>query len=108
AIPLSRLKSHSHLPCPNNCLCPICYLQLAENVRHVVAYCVRTEYQMLRNIRVALALSDQIQNFAFAIGQLRKRLGRNGWWRSIEERDHACGDGWAEDGLASAYRSDRT
>jgi hypothetical protein len=51
-------------------------LELAKDAGDVIADCFWTEHQPTCDLGVTQAASDQPQNFALAIGQLRERYGR--------------------------------
>jgi hypothetical protein len=64
-------------------------LELAEDAGDVIADRLWTEYQPTSDLGVTQAASDQPQNFALAIGQLRERYGRPLPWRREEGRQAA-------------------
>src|SRR5215469_15641049 len=85
---------------------PVGYLQFAEDVRDVVANGVRAQNELVGDIRIALALRDQVEDFALALRQLGKRVrhsSRLGCGKEVNEPD---GDGWAENGLTTANGAD--
>src|SRR5215469_17861654 len=85
---------------------PVGYLQFAEDVRDVVANGVRAQNELVGDIRIALALRDQVEDLALALGQLGKRVRHSGRLGCSEEVDETDCDGGAENGLATANGAD--
>src|SRR5712691_3598100 len=55
----------------------ISHLELAEDVRDVVAHRLQTQAQAVSNLRVGAPLSDQDQDLALAVGEVREGLGQS-------------------------------
>jgi hypothetical protein len=51
---------------------PIGDLQLTKDVGHIVRHGLAAQVEPLRDLRIALALRDQAQDLALALGQLGK------------------------------------
>src|SRR5215469_6548692 len=85
---------------------PVGYLQFAEDVRDVVANGVRAQNELVGDIRIALALSNQVEDLALALRQLRKRVLHRSRLRCGEEVNEPDCDGWAENGLTTANGAD--
>src|SRR5437879_5938627 len=87
-------------------MCPVSDLQLAEDVRDVVTISIGTEDEASSNLSIAVTLSDEVEDFALALGQFGECLRRRNGPGSGKEIDQAGGDGRAEDGLTSTNGAD--
>src|SRR3989442_1349040 len=81
-------------------------LELAENVRNVIAHRLRTQTQAIGDGGVIYALSNQTKHFTLALTQLWKRMWRCARTRHSEELHHATRDSGTEDGLTVSNRPD--
>ncbi len=96
----------ARFPCPNDGLCPVSNLQFAEDVGDVVGDGFQAEGQTTGDVAIVVALGDQRQDLAFAVGEFGKELRQNERAGSGEEVDQALGNGRAEDGFATACSVD--
>src|SRR5436305_11520124 len=97
-----RSLTQSALSGADDSLSTIGYLELAKNVRHIVAYRVWAQYQASSNLRIAVALCNQVEDLTLTFRQLREGLRRYSGSGSCEQVDQAGSNGGAEDGFASA------
>ena len=67
-------------------------LELAENVRNVIAHRLRTQTQAIGDGGVIYALSNQTKHFALALTQLWKRMWPFARTRHREELHHSTRD----------------
>ena len=85
----------------------VCDLELREDVRDVVADRLLAEHEVPRHPGVVVALRDQLEHLALALGELGERLRGVARARHREVLDHALRDVGPEDRLAAADRRDR-
>src|SRR6266571_4419576 len=81
-------------------------LELAENVRDVIAHRLRTQTQAIGDGGVIYALSNQTKHFTLALTQLWKCMWRRARTRHREEVHNSARDSRAENGLTVSYRAD--
>src|SRR5215475_6544748 len=67
--------AESSLACTDDCMRTVVHLQLGEDARHIVAYGVLAEHEAACDVPIAVALSDQLEDLALALGKFRE-LGR--------------------------------
>src|SRR5262249_34980213 len=85
----------------------VVHLQLGEDARHIVAYGVLAEHEAACDVPIAVALSDQLEDLALALGKFRE-LGRGEGPPGGREVLHDTrGDGRPEYGPALADPADR-
>src|SRR5262249_39146327 len=72
----------------------ISYLQLAEDVRDMIAHRFQAERELLGDLRVAAALRDQREHLRLALGQLREDARRPARAAGGEEAEQPSGDAW--------------
>src|SRR5881392_2199058 len=84
---LLLLIPQTSISCADDSLSTIGYLQLAKNIRGIVAYRVWAQYQASSNLRIAVALCHQVKDLTLTFRQLRKGLQRYGGSRSREKVD---------------------
>src|SRR5215471_18763669 len=106
-LPARRLFFPRHLPRPGDRLRAVEHLQLAEDVRDVVADRLRTQRQHLGDLWIALAVHDERQHLPLAFGQFWKRARRDDGAHVCEVLHEALRDGWAEDRFACRDDIDR-
>jgi len=75
----------AHFLCPNDGLCPVSHLQFAEDVGDGF----QAESQAAGDVAIAVALGDQRQDLAFAVGEFGKELRQDERAGSGEEVDQA-------------------
>ena len=82
------------------------YLELAENVRNVIAYRLRTQAQAISDGGVIYSLSNQTKHFTLALTQLWKCMWRRALAPDREEVHHSTRDSRTENGFTVRYRAD--
>jgi hypothetical protein len=95
------------LSCTHYGLSAICYLKLGEDVRDVITHGLVAEHESSRDRLIAVALGDQPQHLAFAIGELGKCQGPISYSRCREVLDDPLGDRRPEDRISGSDRLDR-
>src|SRR5438270_13921158 len=81
-------------------------LELAENVRNVIAHRLRTQTQAIGDGGVIYALSNQTKHFTLALTQLWKCMWRRALAPDREEVHHSTRDSRTENGFTVRYRAD--
>src|SRR6266704_3397536 len=97
------------IPCSHDSLSPTDYLQLAEDIRNMVAYRLRAEHQALRNLDICQVMGHQGQDLLFALGKFRERLHRwclRDWLQCVEVHHQAFSDGGTKDRFSMAHAPD--
>lgn len=89
-----------------NCLCPVGYLQLAEDAADVIAHRLGTQHEPLGDCLVVHAPGHQPQHAALALRKLGEEDRAPSGTRR-EEGHHPCRDRRAEDRLSMPDRQDR-
>src|SRR4029077_4206757 len=83
------------------------HLELAEDIRDVIADRLWTQRQHLGDLRITLAVHDQRQHLALALRQLRESVCRNERAHVGEILHETLRDWWTEDRLARRDDVDR-
>src|SRR5947209_322586 len=106
--PIRGIRSlpQSNLPGSKHRLGAINNLQLAEDVGHMVADGLRAEHQILSNLGIAFAHSDQSQDFPLAFRQVREGGLRQDGLHIGKILHQPLSDGWAKDGLSMSHHAD--
>src|SRR5438876_5762001 len=85
------------------------HLQLREDIGDMVAHRLGTQDEVSGDLSIGLALSNQGENFVFAVRQLREELPGTtlgGWARAAEVVHQALSDGRTKDGSATRHGTD--
>src|SRR5947199_3048900 len=110
SLPKSALAlavSQASFSSPDDGLCSIGHLQLAEDVGDVVAHRLEGQPQLIGDLLIAAAPCHQRQQFALPLAEFWK----DPWWDGrpgrCEEAKHAFGNARTEDGLTAGDSADR-
>src|SRR5262249_6229314 len=85
--------------CTNDSMCPVSYLQFAENAGDIITHRFAAEDEVAGDLRAVLALGDLFKNLALAVGQIGEHLRRHGRPRRGEECDQPEGNRRAKEVL---------
>src|SRR5690349_19088076 len=105
AIFLTVALAQARLAATDDRLRPVGHLELAKNVRDVIAHRFGTEHQFIGDIAVAGPLRDEIEYLTLSGAQLRKCLRWDSRPGRGEEVHQSHRDGRAEDRLAISHRA---
>src|SRR2546430_10995640 len=94
------------LPCTENGLCAIGYLELTDDIGDIVAHGFGADDQVISNFRVFVTLSQQLEYIAFTAAEFREYLRGMTRLERCEIVDQFDGDAWTEDGVAAADGAD--
>src|SRR3990172_10191340 len=106
AVRLPPLAAHARLARPYDGLGPVGDLELAEDVRDMVAHGLRREHQALRDGQVVQATCDQLEDLPLALGELGEGLRGEARAGGGEEGHQPPCDRGPEDGLAAGHGAD--
>src|SRR5258706_14780043 len=75
----SGSSAHPCLPGADNGVRTVGHLQFAEDVGDIVAHRVWAKHKAARNLVVAVAKCDEVEDFSFAFGEVGENLRGKDW-----------------------------
>src|SRR5207248_4273811 len=106
ALTSSSVLAQASLARANYGCAPISHLEFAQDVCDMVAHCLGAQHEPSGDVRVLVALRDQVEDFSLAIAELREDLRHRRRLKAGEELHEPSCYGGAENGFPFTQRAD--